>query len=111
MKMSVYRILAIACILSICFTTVLLFSPMSDADPTEYRYETHEYWIRCVNIPGEHSLSFTEVEHYVSGRHEGDHWSGSCDSEGCYVPPVPHHETITTYVTVYHLSWIRCAAA
>lgn len=108
--MSVYQILAIACIVSICFTTVLLFSPMSDADPNEVRHETHEYWRRCINLPGEPILMYSKQETYANGFHEGDHWSGSCDSEGNYVPPVPHHDVSVTYVTVYHLKWVWCVA-
>ncbi|MDE0427337.1 MAG: hypothetical protein OXN25_20985 [Candidatus Poribacteria bacterium] len=104
MRLSLCRIIAIVCILSIGITGSLLLAPMSEADPSEYIYETHEYWTRCINIPSSPHLSFTNQEVYANGWHEGDHWSGGND----YVPP---HDITRLYRTVYHLSWVWCEAA
>ncbi len=101
MKMSLCQMIVIVCILSIGITGALLLAPMSEADPSEYIYETHEYWRQCIDGPFNPTLESTDQEVYANGWHEGDHWSGGND----YVPP---HDITRVYRTVYHISLVRC---
>ena len=60
MRLSLCRMIAIVCVLSIGITGSLLLAPMSEADPSDIRYETHEYWKVCTDGIGDPWHSSTE---------------------------------------------------